>query len=105
LQRDKDAPHARIDAVAQREIDDPVRPAEIDGRLGALLRQRIQAFSDASRKDHHETLVEHGASFRFPSARGDAPSQPAKCNGRQDRSVVPGAAADKVGWWTGTLTL
>ena len=69
LQGDEDPAQPGIDAVAQREVDDPVRPAEVDGRLGALLRQRIEAFSDATRQDHYETLVEHGAPFRFPSAR------------------------------------
>src|SRR4029450_3102687 len=73
----------------------------MDGRLGPLLGQRIEAFSDPARQDHHETLVEHGASFRFRSARRDAPSQPANRSGRQNRPGCPGRATEKRGWWVG----
>ena len=89
LERDEDAPQPGVDAVAQREIDDPVRAAEIDRRLGALLRQRIEAFPDAAGQDHYENLVEHGAPFRFRTTRGCAASWPANRSGRQNRSVVP----------------
>ena len=36
LRGDEDAPQARVDAVAQGEVDDAVGPAEVDGRLGAV---------------------------------------------------------------------
>ena len=39
LRRDEDAAESGIDAVAEREIDDPVGAAEVDGGLGPLLRQ------------------------------------------------------------------
>ena len=59
LQRDEDLAQARVDAVAQREVDDAVGAAEIDRRLGPLLRQRIQAFAGASGQNHDDDIVLH----------------------------------------------
>ena len=47
------------------EIDDAVRAAEVDGRLGALLRQRIEPLAGAAGEDDDEAVVEerrHGCS-------------------------------------------
>ena len=59
LQRDEDAPHPGIDAVAEREIDDPVRAAEVDRGLRPLLGERVQTFAHAPGQHHHENVVEH----------------------------------------------
>ena len=59
LQRDEDLAQAGVDAVAQSEIDDPVGAAEVDRRLGAFLRERVQPFARASREYHDEHIVQH----------------------------------------------
>ena len=60
LRRDVDAPEARVQAVAQDEVDDAVRPAEVDGRLGPLLRQRREALADSARQhDDQDVVVDH----------------------------------------------
>ncbi len=40
-----------VDAVGQREVDDPVLATERDGGLGALLRQDREALAFPARKD------------------------------------------------------
>ena len=60
LQCDEDPAQTRIDAVAEGEVDDPVRTTKIHRGFGAFLRQRIEAFTDASGKDHYHYIVEHG---------------------------------------------
>ena len=70
LRRDVDVAQPGIDAVAEREVDDPVRPAEIDRRLRAVLRERIQALSDSAGEQDDQDIVEfHGSAVR-PSHRG-----------------------------------
>ena len=79
LRRDEDAAQPGVDAVAQGEVDDPVRPAEVDRRLGAILRQRIQALAGAAGEHDHERVVEKRGHRRFRMrARGESrtPSQP-----------------------------
>ena len=47
------------------EVDDAVRAAEVDGRLGAILRQRIQALAGAAGEHDDQAVVEqrrHGVS-------------------------------------------
>jgi hypothetical protein len=46
-----DAPYARIDAVRQREIDNPVLAAKIKAWLGAPVCQLVEAGSAATRQD------------------------------------------------------
>ena len=60
LERDEDLPQPGVDAVAQREVDDAVGAAEVDRRLGAFLRQRIQPFADAAGQHHDHYIVQHG---------------------------------------------
>ena len=48
LREHQDLPQAAVEAVGQREIDDPIRPAERHGRLGAVARQRLQPRSFAA---------------------------------------------------------
>ena len=59
LRRDEDAPQSRIDAVAQREIDDAVGPAEEHGGLRAVSREGVQALAGASRQQYDQRIVEH----------------------------------------------
>ena len=67
LQRDEDLAQPRVDAVAEREVDDPVRPAEVDRRLGPLLGQRIQPFAHAAGQHHHETSSCTARPSAFPA--------------------------------------
>ena len=74
LRRDEDAPQPGVDAVAQREVDDAVRAAEVHRRLGALLRQRIEPLAGAAGEHDDEAVVEqrrHG--------RPSAPAQHDAC--------------------------
>ena len=57
LRGDEDAAQPRVDAVAQDEIDDAVRAAEIHRRLGALARQRREPFARAAGQHDHEDIV------------------------------------------------
>ncbi len=57
-----------IDAVAEREVDDSVGSAEVHGRFGAFLRERIQTFAHATRQQNHEAIVDHRPTTR---GRGD----------------------------------
>ncbi len=59
LHRDEDLAQARVDAVAQREVDDAVGAAEIDRRLGPLLGERVQTFAGASGQNHDDDIVLH----------------------------------------------
>ena len=58
LRGDEDAAQPGVDAVAQREVDDAVRPAEVDRRLGALLGQRIEPLAGAAGEHDDEAVVE-----------------------------------------------
>ena len=58
LRGDEDAAQPGVDAVAEREIDDPVRPAEVDGRFRPFFGQGIQAFAGAAGEQDDEDIVE-----------------------------------------------
>ncbi len=59
LGQDDDVVDVGVDAVGQREVDDPVLAAERHGRLGPLLRQDREALTLAARQDdRHGSL--HG---------------------------------------------
>ena len=50
-----------VDAVAECEVDDSVRPAEVNRRFGALLRQRVEPLAgSASEKDNQDIVEVHG---------------------------------------------
>ena len=59
LKRDEDPAEPGIDAVAEREVDDPVRAAEVDRRLRPFLGQRVEAFTSPASQHHHESVVLH----------------------------------------------
>ena len=85
LRGDEDAAQAGVDAVAEREVDDAVRSAEIDRRLGAVFRQRIQPLARAAREHDHQAVVEerrHDGSV--------PPQQHARRRARAVKGVLPG---------------
>ena len=87
--RDEDSPQSGIDAVAEREVDDAVRPAEVDRRLGALLGQRIEPLAGAAGEHDDEAVVEerrHGRQLLRSTTRAGAPSDPTTRSGRQNMS-------------------
>jgi hypothetical protein len=72
---DKDVTQPGIDAVAQREINDPIGTAEIHGRFGTVFRQWMESFAGAAGKQNDESIVEfHGPGQRaWMIARGFGP--------------------------------
>src|SRR4029079_3661461 len=96
LQRDEDLAQPRVQAVAQREIDDPVGAAEVDGGLGAFPGQGEEALTHASGQHHHDDVVEHGDPQRFNTTRAGAPSAPASRSGRQYISYCPASTSDRL---------
>jgi hypothetical protein len=59
LRRDEDAMQPGVDAVAQGEIDDAVRPAEKYGRFRAVARQRVQALTCTACEQNDQRVVDH----------------------------------------------
>ncbi len=55
---DENAAESRVDAVAEREVDDAIRSAEIDRRLGALLGQGGEPLTSAAREQDDQDIVE-----------------------------------------------
>ncbi len=51
LGEDKDALDARVDAVRDRDVDDPVLPRETDGRLGPAEREGVEPRPAAPAQD------------------------------------------------------
>jgi hypothetical protein len=54
----------RIQAIAEGKVDDPVFPAKRNGRFGSMLRERLEAFPFAPRKDHGENVVHEGELYQ-----------------------------------------
>jgi len=60
LRGNEDSAQPGVDAVAQSEVNDSVRPAEVNSRLGALFRQRVEALAgSASEKDNQDIVEVH----------------------------------------------
>ena len=55
---DEDPPQARVDAVAQREIDDSVRSTEIDGGFRTLFGQGVETLAGAAGEKDDEDVVQ-----------------------------------------------
>ena len=72
LGQDDDVVDVRVDAVREREVDDPVLAAERHGRLGPLLGQDREALALATREDHRHR----------PFPGGDASTRPRLHAGR-----------------------
>ena len=70
LRGDEHAAQTGVDAVAEDEIDDAVRSAEVHGRLGAFLRQRVQALADAACEHDDEAVVEQRRHAALSSGEG-----------------------------------
>jgi hypothetical protein len=80
LSGDEDAPEPRVDAVAQREVDDPVGPAEIDRRFGSFRGERVQPFAGTSCEQDHENVVQsHGGSSIIAPGRPGASQKVNPC--------------------------
>ena len=61
LRGDEHSAQARVDAVREDEVDDPVGAAEVDRRLGAVPGQRGEALAGASGEHDDECVVaNHG---------------------------------------------
>ena len=58
LRGDEDTAEPRVDAVAEREVDDPVRAAEVDGRLRTLLGEGVEAFARAASQEDYQDVIE-----------------------------------------------
>jgi hypothetical protein len=58
LRGDEDAPQPGVDAVAEREVDDPVGTAEVDRRLGAIFGERIEALAGAAGEHDDDGVFE-----------------------------------------------
>ena len=68
---DEDLAQARVDAVGEREVDDPVRPAEGHRRLGALAGERVEPLAGAAGEQDRDHVPEqqdvHEAATALPS--------------------------------------
>ena len=100
LRDDEDAAQAGVDAVAEREVDDPVGTAEVHRRLGAFPGQRREPFADPSGQDDDERVIEHGPPGPVRAEAACAAGRRAKspcwgaavgARGRQARRWPPGA--------------
>jgi hypothetical protein len=60
LDEDGDLSQAGVDAVAQRNVDDPVLAAEGNRRFCALFGQRVKPLALASGEDHGKHVVHWG---------------------------------------------
>ena len=58
LSEHADPPHPRVHAVGEHEIDDPELAAEMDGRLGAVVSQLLQATAASPREHQGHTLIQ-----------------------------------------------
>jgi hypothetical protein len=59
LRGDEDAAEAGVDAVAQREIDNPVGAAEKNRRLCAVASQWVQPLAGTTGQQDNQRIVEH----------------------------------------------
>ena len=59
LREDEDLANVGIDAVGEREVDDPIDSAERHGRLGAVARQGFEPASPTSREHNRHHVAKH----------------------------------------------
>lgn len=64
LDQHSDLAEARIQAIAEGKVDDPVFPAERNGRFGSMFCERLEAFPFAPREDHGENVVHEGELYQ-----------------------------------------
>ena len=106
LGRDEDLAQAGVDAVREREVDDPIGTAERDGRLGALARERVEPLAGATREQDRDHVPEHQdvheRSYRplrqareRRTTRAGAPSPPPTRKGRHAMSYSPGSTSER----------
>ena len=81
LRQHEHAAQAAVDAVGERDVDQPVLAGERDGGLGAVARERVQARAGAAAQDDGDRVVhvggEEGLALRLPSTHGSADGDPA----------------------------
>ena len=70
---DEDSAQPGVDAVAEREVDDAVGPAEVNRRFGSIPGQWIQAFSCAASQQDDEDIVEFHDTVPAPLRMGTQP--------------------------------
>ena len=68
LGEEKDPPQVGVEAVADRDVHDPVLPAQRDGGLGAVLGEREEPGARAAAKDDGEDVL--GSERRAPGRHG-----------------------------------
>jgi hypothetical protein len=61
LGEDEDPADVRVDAVGQREVDDPIGAAKRYGWFGQVPRERVKALTGASRQQYPQDAL-HGSS-------------------------------------------
>jgi hypothetical protein len=57
LGKDEDSAQARIDAVGESDVDDPVVPTKGHGRLGAITGKREEPFASTTRKEYTQSVL------------------------------------------------
>ena len=108
---DEDLPEAGVDAVGEREVDDPVGAAEGDRGLGAVAGQGIEPLARAPRQEHRHDVAQQkdvhpGRPVLSPSAwlrhirvlsttRAGEPSAPTIRSGRHAMSYSPGSTSER----------
>ena len=63
LGKDEDAPQIGIDAIGERDIDDPVDPAEGNGWLGSVTGEGVESLARASGQQDSQRILH--CSLRF----------------------------------------
>ena len=58
LRRDENAAQSRIDAVAEREIDNPIWPAKINGGFRAFFGQGVKTLAGSAGEKDDEDVVQ-----------------------------------------------
>ena len=65
LREHQNLAQAAVEAVGEREIDDPIHAAERHGRLGPIARQRLQPRAFAAGQNYRQHVVSLGLSVEF----------------------------------------
>ena len=88
LGEDQDLAEVGVDAVGEGEVDDPVDPAERDGRLGPVAGQGLQAGPPAPGQDDGQHVAMHPATSALTPGPGPAAVARAAIAGSPSRSCV-----------------
>src|SRR5579883_1442444 len=72
LRQHRDVSNARIDAIAEREIDNAILAREGNGRLGPFLGEQAQPLTLSASQNHRQYLA-HTTTILSSAGRGPAP--------------------------------